>query len=62
MMPTEDIWPAVQALASTWSGSPLVQTFLARHPAHNDSDNVVTEAMRNLQGGVTVLTEMACPH
>lgn len=56
-MPTEDIWPAVQALASTWSGSPLVQTFLARHPAHNDSDNVVTEAMRNLQGGVTVLTE-----
>ncbi len=56
-MSTEDVWPAVQALAATWSGSPLVQTFLARHPAHNDSDDVVTEALRNLQGGVTVLTE-----
>ncbi|MDM4138971.1 MULTISPECIES: hypothetical protein [Mycobacterium] len=56
-MSTEDVWPAVQALATTWSGSPLVRTFLARHPAHNDSDDVVTEALRNLQGGVTVLTE-----
>lgn len=57
MMPTKDVWPAVQALAATWSGSPLVQTFLARHPAHSDSDNAVTEALRNLQGGFTVLTE-----
>lgn len=57
MMSTEHVWPAVQTLAATWSGSPLVQTFLARHPAHNDSDDVVTEALRNLQGGVTVLTE-----
>lgn len=56
-MSTEDVWPAVQALAATWSSSPLVQTFLTRHPAHNDSDDVVTEALRNLQGGVTVLTE-----
>ncbi|MGV9835344.1 hypothetical protein ACWDUL_14295 [Nocardia niigatensis] len=56
-MSTEDIWPAVQALAATWSDSPLVQTFLARHPAHNDSDDPVTEALRNMQGGVTVLTE-----
>lgn len=56
MMSTEDVWPAVQALAATWSSSPLVQTFLTRHPAHNDSDDVVTEALRNLQGGVTVLT------
>ncbi|MCH9732325.1 MAG: hypothetical protein K0U84_22100 [Actinomycetia bacterium] len=56
-MSTEDVWPAVQALAASWSGSPLVQTFLARHPTHNDSDDVVTEALRNLQGGVTVLTE-----
>ncbi len=56
-MPTEDIWPAAQALAATWSGSPLVQTFLACHPAYNDSDDVVTEALRSLQGGATVLTE-----
>ncbi|MEE6169862.1 MULTISPECIES: hypothetical protein [unclassified Mycolicibacterium] len=56
-MATEDIWPAVQGLAATWSGSPLVQTFLARHPAHNASDDAVTEALRNLQGGMTVLTE-----
>ncbi|GAB4662626.1 hypothetical protein MOKP64_49580 [Mycobacterium avium subsp. hominissuis] len=56
-MATEDIWPSVQALAATWSGSPLVQTFLARHPARNDSDDVVTEALRNLQGGANVLTE-----
>lgn len=56
-MSTQDVWPAVQALAATWSGSPLVQTFLARHPAHNDSDDVVTEALRNLQGGANVLTE-----
>ena len=56
-MSTENLWPAVQTLAATWSGSPLVKTFLARHPAHNDSDDVVTEALRNLQGGVTVLTE-----
>lgn len=56
-MSTQDVWPAVQALAATWSGSPIVQTFLARHPAHNDSDDVVTEALRNLQGGATVLTE-----
>ncbi|WP_131804607.1 hypothetical protein [Mycobacteroides abscessus] len=47
----------MQALAATWSGSPLVQTFLARHPERNDSDDVVTEALRNLQAGVTVLTE-----
>jgi hypothetical protein len=56
-MATENIWPAVQALAATWSGSRLVQTFLARHPAHNESDDVVTEALRNMQGGVNVLTE-----
>ncbi|WP_405484680.1 hypothetical protein [Nocardia sp. NBC_00511] len=56
-MSTEDVWPAVQALAATWSDSPLVQTFLARHPAHNDSDDTVTEALRNMQAGVTVLTE-----
>ncbi|MGY5309597.1 hypothetical protein [Nocardia gipuzkoensis] len=56
-MSTEDVWPAVQALAATWSDSPLVQTFLARHPAHNNSDDAVTEALRNMQGGATVLTE-----
>ncbi|WP_181724502.1 hypothetical protein [Nocardia gipuzkoensis] len=56
-MSTEDVWPAVQALAATWSDSPLVHTFLARHPAHNDSDDAVTEALRNMQGGATVLTE-----
>ncbi len=56
-MSTEDVWPAVQTLAATWSSSPLVKIFLARHPAHNDSADVVTEALRNLQGGVTVLTE-----
>jgi|GEM_PF-4258986 len=56
-MSTEDVWPAVQAMAATWSDSPLVQTFLARHPAHNDSDDAVTEALRNLQAGATVLTE-----
>ncbi|WP_249645563.1 hypothetical protein [Nocardia sputi] len=56
-MSTEDVWPAVQALAATWSDSPLVHTFLARHPAHNDSDDAVTEALRNVQGGATVLTE-----
>lgn len=58
MVSTEEIWPAVQALATTWSGSPLVQTFLERHPAHsNDSDDVITEALRNLQAGCAVLTE-----
>ncbi|MGV9540100.1 hypothetical protein [Nocardia beijingensis] len=56
-MSTEDVWPAVQALAATWSDSPLVNTFLARHPAHHDSDDAVTEALRNMQGGATVLTE-----
>ncbi|WP_405148971.1 hypothetical protein OG308_03155 [Nocardia salmonicida] len=56
-MSTEGVWPAVQALAATWSDSPLVQTFLARHPAHNDSDDVVAEALRNLQAGAAVLTE-----
>ncbi|MGE2818131.1 hypothetical protein ACQI5H_23755 [Mycobacterium heidelbergense] len=56
-MATDDIWPAVQALAVTWSASPVVDTFLARHPARNNSEDVVTEALRHLQGGVGVLTE-----
>ncbi|WP_157626097.1 hypothetical protein [Mycobacterium sp. 155] len=44
----------MQALAAAWSASPVVDTFLARHPARNDSEDVVTEALRNLQD---VLTE-----
>lgn len=56
-MSTEDIWPAMQTLAATWSASPLVQTFLEHHPAQNHSDDAVTEALRNLQGGMNVLTE-----
>ena len=56
-MATEDIWPAVQALAATWSGSPLVEAFLSRHPARTDSEDAVTEALRNLQAGTNALTE-----
>ena len=56
-MATDDIWPAVGALATTWSASPVVDDFLARHPARNDSDNVVTEALRNLQASNGVLTQ-----
>ncbi|NDJ90742.1 hypothetical protein [Mycolicibacter kumamotonensis] len=56
-MTTDDIWPAVQALATTWLASPVVGNFLARHPARNDSEDVVTEALRNLQAGGSVLTE-----
>jgi hypothetical protein len=56
-MATDDIWPAVRALAGTWSASPVVDTFLAHHPAHNNSDNAVVEALRNMQAGWNVLTE-----
>ena len=56
-MATDEIWPAVQALAATWSSSPLVEGFLSRHPAPPDSGAAVTEALRNLQAGTSALTE-----
>ena len=57
-MATEDIWPAVERLAAVWSGSELVQEFLARHPARTDATDSVTESLRNLQAGTWVLTQM----
>jgi hypothetical protein len=56
-MTTEDIWPAVQALAATWSNSPLIETLVSRHPARTDSNDAVTEALKNLQAGTNALTE-----
>ncbi|WP_340406954.1 hypothetical protein [Gordonia malaquae] len=56
-MPTDDVWPALQALAATWTNSPVVQTFLAHHPARNNRADPVTEALRNIQAGSFMLTE-----
>lgn len=57
-MATEDVWPAVEQLAEVWKTSELVQKFLEQHPEHSDDTGSVTEGLRNIQAGSTLLTNM----
>ncbi|BCZ24054.1 hypothetical protein MYSE111917_14550 [Mycobacterium senriense] len=57
-MTTEDIWPAVEHLAEVWGTSELVQKFLQQHPDRTDDTGSVTEGLRNIQAGSTLLTKM----
>jgi hypothetical protein len=54
---TELVWPAVDELAAAWCVSPLVEYFLSEHPANENADSEITEALKNLQAGTGLLTE-----
>jgi hypothetical protein len=56
-MSTESVWPAIDELAVEWGASPLVQYFLSEHPSNEEAASEITEALKNMQAGTSLLTE-----